>query len=497
MNKCRNCGKEFEGKFCPECGVQVKLVVFDDFEVGEIKEVAEERQSTAVQINSSIKPFKFNLISKITMRFLQLMSITFFLLCLTCYTLISKNSRDSLYKESIGKEGYIAISAVLGVAFLILLTVCIQMLLTKKPILDYPELAKRKSKFKRCLTALVFSVFLMYPLLIFIYVLIPDTGVLCVIILFSVYLVTIVSLLIVLLSFIKKIEKEYIIKNPDGTIVNNLTPLATASIEEFKNINVMREKRYNAKREVAGKVPKTAREVEKEFLFRKIVKVAVPLIAASLIFIIAIIAQPDIFDKDQIEKISVGDNLSYVTRILGDPYDKRETTDKNDNVLSGTYYYCSSSIAKDIGKINKKLEKFEDADDLDDLDEMIELSEKLANLEEKLSKIKCDYITVAFVGSKVTSISLQKSCYYGDNLNGKVTTITYVNADSKKYYKYGNSVTAEKGKEEITVNARLYFDDGSLLNKQIKVKLNPAQTGVQNLTWSDSFGTHKIEVVVK
>ena len=57
MNKCRNCGKEFEGKFCPECGVQVKLVVFDDFEVGEIKEVAEERQPTAVQINSSIKPF--------------------------------------------------------------------------------------------------------------------------------------------------------------------------------------------------------------------------------------------------------------------------------------------------------------------------------------------------------------------------------------------------------------------------------------------------------
>lgn len=497
MNKCRNCGKEFEGKFCPECGVQVKLVVFDEFEVGEIKEVAEERQPTAVQINSPIKPFKFSFISKITMRFLQLMSIAFFLLCLTCYTLISKNSRETLFKESIGKEGYIAISAVLGVAFLILLTVCIQMLLTKKPILDYPELAKRKSIFKRCLTALVFAVFLMYPLLIFTYVFTPDTGILCVIILFTLYLIIFTALLIVLLIFIKQIEKEYIIKNPDGTIVNNLTPLAAASIEEFKNINAMREKRYNAKREAAGKVPKTAHEVEKEFLFRKIVKVAVPLIAASLIFIIAVIAQPDIFDKDEIEKISVGDNLSFVTRILGDPYDKNEVKDSMDRVTGGTYYYCSSSIANDIAKINKKLEKFEDADDFDDLEEMIELSEKLANLEEKLSKISCDYITVAFVGSKVTSISLQKSCHYGDNLNGKVTKITYVNADSKKYYKYGNTVSVEKGKEEITVNARLYFGDGSLLNKQIKVKLNPAQTGVQNLTWSDSFGTHKIEVTVK
>lgn len=494
MNKCRNCGKEFEGKFCPDCGVQVKLVVFDDFEVGEIKEVAEERQPTAVQINSSIKPFKFSFISKITMRFIRLMSIAFFLLCLTCYTLIAKNSRNSLYKESIGKDGYIAISAVLGLAFLILLTVCIQMMLTKKPILDYPELAKRKSIFKRCLTALVFSVFLMYPLLIFMCVFIPDTGILCVIILFTLYLIIFTALLIVLLIFIKQIEKEYIIKNPDGTIVNNLTPLAAASIEEFKNINIMREKRYNAKREAEGKSPKTAREVEKEFLFRKIIKFALPLITAMLIFILAIVAQPSIFDMGEIEKISVGDSISYITRMLGEPYDKKEIKDSQDKVKSGTYFYCSSSIADDIAKTNKKLEKFEDAEDFDDLEEMIELSEKLANLEEELAKTSCNYITVSFENNKVTSLSFAKNCLNGVMNNDTVTKITYADANGKKYYKYGNTITAEKGKEEITVNARLYFGDGSLLNKQIKVKLNSGQTGVQNLTWSDSFGTHEIIV---
>ena len=308
------------------------------------------------------------------------------------------------------------------------------------------------------------------------------------------YLIIFTALLVVLLIFIKQIEKEYIIKNPDGTIVNNLTPLAAASIEEFKNINIMREKRYNAKREAEGKSPKTAREVEKEFLFRKIIKFALPLITAMLIFILAIVAQPSIFDMGEIEKVSVGDELSFVTRILGEPYDKKEVTDKNDNVVSGTYFYCSSSIADDIAKINKKLEKFEDAEDFDDLEEMIELSEKLANLEEELAKTSCNYITVSFENNKVTSLSFAKNCLNGVMNNDTVTKITYADANGKKYYKYGNTITAEKGKEEITVNARLYFGDGSLLNKQIKVKLNSGLTGVQNLTWSDSFGTHEIIV---
>ena len=260
----------------------------------------------------------------------------------------------------------------------------------------------------------------------------PIPAFLCVIILFTLYLIIFTALLVVLLIFIKQIEKEYIIKNPDGTIVNNLTPLAAASIEEFKNINIMREKRYNAKREAEGKSPKTAREVEKEFLFRKIIKFALPLITAMLIFILAIVAQPSIFDMGEIEKVSVGDELSFVTRILGEPYDKKEVTDKNDNVVSGTYFYCSSSIADDIAKINKKLEKFEDAEDFDDLEEMIELSEKLANLEEELAKTSCNYITVSFENNKVTSLSFAKNCLNGVMNNDTVTKITYADANRQK-----------------------------------------------------------------
>ena len=183
--------------------------------------------------------------------------------------------------------------------------------------------------------------------------------------------------------------------------------------------------------------------------------------------------------------------------MLGEPYDKKEIKDSQDKVKSGTYFYCSSSIADDIAKTNKKLEKFEDAEDFDDLEEMIELSEKLANLEEELAKTSCNYITVSFENNKVTSLSFAKNCLNGVMNNDTVTKITYADANGKKYYKYGNTITAEKGKEEITVNARLYFGDGSLLNKQITVQLNPMQTGIQNLTWSDRFGTHEIEVVVK
>ena len=485
MNKCRNCGKEFEGKFCPECGLKIKQIVFDEFEVGQIAEVAERNQKDTEKKTDKKMQLAFNFVSKFTKRFfiIFLSSILFF--CLTCYVLIAKDARSTFgihSDETSGfgvtieqtRDAYIGTAAICGIIFFIFTAVCILMLIKKRPILDYPELLQRRRQYKWCLKCSV-SLVLFLALSIFLYVMIPDSQNLFMIIFLACFIVLWLAIFIFALWLVRKIEKKYIIKNSDGTIINNLTPIVQLSIEEFKSINAIREKRCNARREALGKVHKTAREVEKQYFYKKLVITAGAVILASVIFVVSVVTvQSSIFDIDKMEKISVGDSISYITRMLGEPYDKKEIKDSQDKV--------------------KKLEKFEDAEDFDDLEEMIELSEKLANLEEELAKTSCNYITVSFENNKVTSLSFAKNCLNGVMNNDTVTKITYADANGKKYYKYGNTITAEKGKEEITVNARLYFGDGSLLNKQIKVKLNSGQTGVQNLTWSDRFGTHEIKV---
>ena len=44
MNKCRNCGKEFEGKFCPECGEKAVQPLFEEFVKNPEAEVTTENQ---------------------------------------------------------------------------------------------------------------------------------------------------------------------------------------------------------------------------------------------------------------------------------------------------------------------------------------------------------------------------------------------------------------------------------------------------------------------
>ena len=371
------------------------------------------------------------------------------------------------------------------------------MLTNKRPLLNYPEILQRRKYYKKYLHASVWGV-IIEGCIIALYILNTDAVTLCALIIYTLFLITIVAIAVIGQYFTKIIEKKYIIQNQDGTVTNTLTPLVEESISKFKDINSAREKKYNARREALGKVPKTAREVEREFLFKKIAVVGGAVILASFFFVLAILPR-SIFDIGQIEKISVGDEMSYITRILGEPYDKSEIKDNSDKVVSGKYSYCSSSLADEIAKINRKLEKFEDGDnfDFDGLEEMFKLSNQLIELEEQLQKTKCDYIIVNFVNDKVTSVSFLKNCLYGEALQSEVQNATYAVADKDIYYKYSNTINIKKGAEISSLNVRLYFNDGSLLNKQINVDIDTSVIGWQTVTWSDAYGSHEIKVEVK
>ena len=233
MNKCRNCGKEFEGKFCPECGVQVKLVVFDDFEtefneevIKTDKDVAEkvpadtvemaiENQTVNLKSLSKKKLFEFHFISKISGQFLSFLVSAILLFCGTVYTLCIKSSRGVFVMNSDNTEEiitaipFIIVAAVLGVGCIVLTAFCILMLINKRPILNYPEMKTRRKEYNRFLRIIVVSV-LFEAVFIGSYIGDNMGGFLFLAIIFPFIVAAYTVLPAIGLKFIKKIEKEYI-----------------------------------------------------------------------------------------------------------------------------------------------------------------------------------------------------------------------------------------------------------------------------------------------
>ena len=118
MNKCRKCGKEFEGNFCPECGEKVEpIVVFSEFETVGTDAVMTEPQMKAVQPEKRIL-LAFNYLGKVTKRFIYILISIFFLLGCTCCILVAKDLREISYVNEMPKIGYIVCAALCGIAFI-------------------------------------------------------------------------------------------------------------------------------------------------------------------------------------------------------------------------------------------------------------------------------------------------------------------------------------------------------------------------------------------
>ncbi len=94
MNKCRNCGKEFEGKFCPDCGEKAVQPLFEEFVTNPEAEVTTENQQFDLKSLDKKKLFEFNYISRITSRFLSFLLgalVLFFIIIIILLTITSRN----------------------------------------------------------------------------------------------------------------------------------------------------------------------------------------------------------------------------------------------------------------------------------------------------------------------------------------------------------------------------------------------------------------------
>ena len=209
-------------------------------------------------------------------------------------------------------------------------------------------------------------------------------------------------------------------------------------------------------------------------------------------------------------KICIGDNIGYISRMLGEPYDKSNLGEDINDTSNGVWSWCSSPLAKKIAAKTKQLEKLTEKENLTDKDAelMGKLLEDIMNLELELANETYDLIRVTYERNKVTYISLKKDyCEVADAKELSVKNITYAVDNglssglfkSNKYYSYRNALTVsdrniDQSSKKIEINAREYLSDGSITNKPIKIDFDEIWSGEKAFVWTDEYGSHTVNL---
>lgn len=226
----------------------------------------------------------------------------------------------------------------------------------------------------------------------------------------------------------------------------------------------------------------------------KIPAVIIPFISVIImIFCLSAFIPPDPFKRSSIEKIDVGDHSGYVYRVLGEPYDRSESTvfkGERDGV-NGTWTWCSSGVAKQIAKKTKQLEKLTEAEDFSEaaLKKIGKLTEQIFELELELSMTECDYVTVNFVDGKVTGAEFKNNYLEAKPKETYVSRITYSTPGSLGYYQIPSC-----WEDVHKFNARIYLSDGSLVLKTV-MPLSPVNSVNPEYKWSDEYGEHIFKAI--
>lgn len=300
-------------------------------------------------------------------------------------------------------------------------------------------------------------------------------------------------------SLIKKVENRENSKAFTQALFNE-------SYNEIQKKNKKYDDARTLKRINAGKLPKTPREYEKERTFINCCKISVCVILSATLFVLVAFIRPDTVSVKHAEKISVGDNMGYITRMLGDPYDKDDVTDQQGEIVGGTWKWCSNPKAKKLAAKNKQLEKLlnqletADVDDSNILDKIEKLAEDIFNLELELNKTAADYIFVTYLNGKATNIDFEKNYKKGNITQKSIAKITYAYSQSNLYYEYAESATgkiSEADESSYNINIRTYFTDGSFSNYVKSFTLNAQTEGEHTLVWTDEYGEHSFTFVLK
>ena len=279
--------------------------------------------------------------------------------------------------------------------------------------------------------------------------------------------------------------------------------VAAQSSDEIRERVNAYEKKRNAAREAAGKLPKSPREYEIERTVisrsRTVRFVLLPvLIIALLIYFFVFKIEP--FGTEAIERVSVGDNMGYITRMLGEPYDKSDIENQSGFVEGGTWKWCSNPKAKELTAKKKQLEKLTEQLETADFESILKLTEQIMNLELEVESTPADYIIINHVRNEAVSIDLKKNFISSEISTKSLSKITYAAAQSEKYYDYGDAPEAKAvpdGDAACEINIRIYFDDGSVSNFKREFVADMRTAGKLPLSWTDEYGEHAFTLILR
>lgn len=102
MNKCKKCGKEFEGKFCPECGEKAVQPVFEELGAEPQAEASTAAQQFDLKSLGKKKLFQLRFVSNFTERISGYLLLAIILIEFAAFVLVSAVSRNVFLKIHMG-----------------------------------------------------------------------------------------------------------------------------------------------------------------------------------------------------------------------------------------------------------------------------------------------------------------------------------------------------------------------------------------------------------
>ena len=232
--------------------------------------------------------------------------------------------------------------------------------------------------------------------------------------------------------------------------------------------------------EVAAKEAKKAALIEKA---KKIAKPVGALGACALAVVIIVSISTNIFRAGKVDNIAIGADAATVLDILGEPYSKDGKAEYSRAGSDTVWKYYGKNYTKIYDKIAELEEKTENMASLGDLDSILE--EGLA-LEEKALALRYKYIEVAFKDGAVVAVYFDMMKCDSDT-ESKQIGVSSCNIDAVEYSEFSNAKTLTD-KTQLQVK----YSNGSYLLDTLTVHAEKPSSYYTDgkITWRDAFGEH-------
>lgn len=473
--KCNNCGKEFVGRFCPECGARVQ----DEMDLCPVcgkerndgekfcsncgynfeKQVAAEVQELPKSGRSNNTGNR-NVLTVITKIYRWLLPIGMILLGLVSLLCLCA---PTVTEEFLGMKnnccsGFVALGNGANV--------------------DAPALVVNASRVLLIISLVAFIFGVMQVLLA---IKKPYNTVKK----FPFWIIdgAISIVLIVLGSIVADIAKKEGINGKAGAgftlcIVMGVIGLVLLGIRIFYELKVFKWEDTGFSKEQIEEV--SEKKEHKKPGKKQIMAIVLPIvIVAVLVAIIVptVMISTNIFKTSKVDKINIGDSQEQVVGVLGEPYEKN---DYRYEYYSDNYVKIAEQIDKLLGNgksLTSNMSKDDDWDlDLDDIDESFSQLEKLY---QQLSQITYKYIRIDFDSEKkVREVFFDNDKNDSRNAEENLKSV-------KEYSSYGNTTIQQY--ETLKLSYTVKYKDGSLYKATAidQVFLDVSKDSVE---WIDRYG---------